>query len=275
MAAGSHHRVAERQVDDADVVARAVGDHPVDAGDDVARVAGAIRAEHAHVDQLHAGRDAAGIQAGRRVCSCPAMIPATCVPWPYASASDGSPVTKLTFATTLSCQRRVRRDARVDDRDADALRRSRREWRRCPAARRLPAQRLIGGRRHVRHRHRRAHDRVARQMIDDAVGGEPRELGAVRARAPRRRRAICRTGRRHDGCASACRSSLRAVHDDARAFRRVRRDSWRSRSFESCARCCAAGRGAPIGEAISSVATKTSRHEAPARCAAFRQRSEC
>src|SRR5258705_6770170 len=31
----------------------------------------------------------------------PAMMPAMCVPWPNASLTDGSPVTKLTFATTL------------------------------------------------------------------------------------------------------------------------------------------------------------------------------
>ena len=29
------------------------------------------------------------------------MMPAMCVPWPYTSATPGSPVTKLTFATTL------------------------------------------------------------------------------------------------------------------------------------------------------------------------------
>src|SRR5262245_24390822 len=31
----------------------------------------------------------------------PAIMPATCVPWPNASATDGSPVTRLTFAITL------------------------------------------------------------------------------------------------------------------------------------------------------------------------------
>ncbi len=64
------HGMAERQVDDADVVARAVGDDPFDAVDDVARVAGAVGAEHPDVDEVRAGRDAAGIlrrdAAGRR-----------------------------------------------------------------------------------------------------------------------------------------------------------------------------------------------------------------
>ena len=53
--------MAERQIDDADVVARAVGDDPFDAGDDVAREAAAVGAEHPDVDELRAGRDAAGI----------------------------------------------------------------------------------------------------------------------------------------------------------------------------------------------------------------------
>ena len=85
-----HDRVAERQVDDADVVAARLRDHPVDAGDDVARVADAVRAEDADVDQLHAGRDAARIERWSRRSrgsADPAMMPATCVPWPYASAT--------------------------------------------------------------------------------------------------------------------------------------------------------------------------------------------
>jgi len=47
--------MAERQVDDADVVARAVGDDPFDAGDDIARVAAAVGAEHPDVDEIRAG----------------------------------------------------------------------------------------------------------------------------------------------------------------------------------------------------------------------------
>ena len=64
--AGFGDRVAERQVDDADVVVGAVSDRPVDAGDHVAREAAAIAAEHANVDQLRAGCDAAGVEAGDR-----------------------------------------------------------------------------------------------------------------------------------------------------------------------------------------------------------------
>ena len=59
--AGFHHGMAERQIDDADVVARAVGDDPFDAVDDVAREAAAVGAEHPDVDEVRAGRDAAGI----------------------------------------------------------------------------------------------------------------------------------------------------------------------------------------------------------------------
>ena len=51
----------------------------------------------------------------------PAMMPATCVPWPYSSAVDGSSASMLTFATTLPFSAACERDAGVDDRDADAL----------------------------------------------------------------------------------------------------------------------------------------------------------
>ena len=49
--AGFHHGMAERQVDDADVVERAVGDDPFDACDDVAREAAAVGVEHSDVDE--------------------------------------------------------------------------------------------------------------------------------------------------------------------------------------------------------------------------------
>ena len=72
---------------------------------------------------LHAGRNAALVERrhGGRALPVPAIMPATCVPWPNASSTDESPVTKLTFATTLFASARVRRDAGVDDRDADVL----------------------------------------------------------------------------------------------------------------------------------------------------------
>ena len=95
------HRVAERQVDDADVVAAAVGDRPVDAGDDVARQADAVRPEHPDVDQLGAGRDAAGVEVRhvrRRAADDARDVRAVAEQVRRAP----EPETKLTFATTCS-----------------------------------------------------------------------------------------------------------------------------------------------------------------------------
>ena len=52
------HRMAQRQVDDADAVPRPVLDRPVDGLDDVARQARSVGAQHAQVDQVRAGRHA-------------------------------------------------------------------------------------------------------------------------------------------------------------------------------------------------------------------------
>ena len=64
-------RVAEREIDDADAVAARVGDRPVDAGDDVARIARAVAAEHAHVDEVHARRAAARVRRSSRASRPP------------------------------------------------------------------------------------------------------------------------------------------------------------------------------------------------------------
>ena len=54
--------MTKREIHHANVVFRAVLNHPVDAGDDVARQAAAIVAEHTHVDELRARRDTAGVK---------------------------------------------------------------------------------------------------------------------------------------------------------------------------------------------------------------------
>ena len=53
------NRMSERQVDDLDAEARAVGHREVDRPNHVARVAGAVLVEHLQHDELHVGREAA------------------------------------------------------------------------------------------------------------------------------------------------------------------------------------------------------------------------
>jgi hypothetical protein len=64
-------------------------------------IRGTIRAEHAHVHELHAGGDPADEEAGDALPApwVAAFPDFHCVPWPNASATDGSPVIRLTFAT--------------------------------------------------------------------------------------------------------------------------------------------------------------------------------
>ena len=89
-------RMAERQIDDADRILRAVGDDPLDAGNDVAGVAEPCRCcKHAHVDEMRAGRDAALIERRRTRVSEPAMMPAMCVPWPNPSVVVVSPGSEI------------------------------------------------------------------------------------------------------------------------------------------------------------------------------------
>ncbi len=54
----------KREIHHANVVFLAVLNHPVDAGDDIARQAAAIVAEHTHVDELRARRDTTGVKGG-------------------------------------------------------------------------------------------------------------------------------------------------------------------------------------------------------------------
>ena len=59
-------RMSERQVDDVDAEARAVGHREVDGPDHVARVAGAVLVEHLQDDELHLGREAPIVAVGRQ-----------------------------------------------------------------------------------------------------------------------------------------------------------------------------------------------------------------
>ena len=115
--------MAERQIDDPDVVERPVGDDPFDAGDDVARVAAAVGAEHPDVDEVRARRDAAGIPGrdtvGRRRI-------AGDDPGDVRAVTEGIGHLGIVgdeahVRDDAVRERRVRRDAGIDDRDADAL----------------------------------------------------------------------------------------------------------------------------------------------------------
>src|SRR5436309_383114 len=111
--------MTERQVDDANVVARAIADRPLHAGDDVARQPGPVRTEHAHVHNLRAWRDAAGVET-RRSCICAADDARDVC----AMAED---VERLRAATDEAdirhnvLERSVRGDARIEDGHANPL----------------------------------------------------------------------------------------------------------------------------------------------------------
>ena len=83
---------AEGQVEHPDVQAGVVAvlHDPVDGGDDLGDVDGAVGGGHLDVDDAGVGGDADEVLvvvlvAGRHVVSRPAMMPAMCVPWPKAS----------------------------------------------------------------------------------------------------------------------------------------------------------------------------------------------
>ena len=77
----------------------------------------------------------------------PPIMPATCVPWPNGSpVTPGSSDTRLTRATTRDVERAVRRDARVDDRDADAAAGVPGRAAEAEQSRGVPCQTLVGAR---------------------------------------------------------------------------------------------------------------------------------
>ena len=76
-------RRANREVDDADVVGGPVRDDPVERRDHVADVAAAAIVEDLQADQVRRRGDAARAPSVSR--PLPAMMPATCVPWPLSS----------------------------------------------------------------------------------------------------------------------------------------------------------------------------------------------
>ena len=171
-------RVSERQVDDAHVVAARVGDRPVDAGDDVARIAGAVAAEHAHVDEVHARR-APARERRRHARGCR-----------RASADDARDVRAVPEGIARDVrlvrdevdprddapgERRMVGDARVDDRDADAAAREARlrEQAEEPAC---SGPDLVRARDFVGDRHVGDDRKVTRDVRDAAVGDEAVQL---------------------------------------------------------------------------------------------------
>ena len=138
-------RVAERQVDDADVVAPRVGNRPVDAGDDVARVARAVAAEHAHVDEVHTRRAAARVRRRHpRGCGRASADDARDVrAVPERIARDGRLVRdEVDPRDDAPGERRMVGDARIDDGDADAAARDARLGEQAEEAASMPAQTL-------------------------------------------------------------------------------------------------------------------------------------
>src|SRR5262249_4755704 len=107
---------ADRQVDDVDLIPLTVGDHPVDAGNDIADVAGAVRAKHFHAHQLRARRDAAaaGFHGSRSRPDADDMpaAPPLCRAGPFR-------VDHVQARANLTAQLRDDGDAGVEDGDAD------------------------------------------------------------------------------------------------------------------------------------------------------------
>ena len=158
------------------------------------------------------------------------MMPAMCVPCPYASAVDGSPETLLTLAITFPASAGCARDARVDDRDGNA--RASDAGNRAEAEKQtgLPGANLIGGGRGGRHVHERRNRNVARKHI--ALGSKRRYLRAVREQ----HRRVAKPSRDANAMTRCQRLDL---HRDPRTMTRaravVRRASNESRSLDNFA----------------------------------------
>ncbi len=73
----------------------------------------------------------------------------------------------------------MRRDAGVDDRDADALTADARDRPDAQQPASDAGTDLIGRGRLIRHRHADFHQRIAREVIERGVGGDFGELGAI------------------------------------------------------------------------------------------------
>ena len=130
-------------------------------------------------------------------------------------------MTKLTFATTRLRERRVRRDAGIDDRDADALPVHARDAEQ-PDQQRVSGARLIRRRRRVRDHRRAVHAQIAGQMVATAPSRDRSLSSALFARttaAPRIRLTTLQPVTRGQQLEVA----IRPVHDDALARGRLAR----------------------------------------------------
>ena len=213
------HRMAEREIDHADVVTRAIVDGPFHPGDHVARESRAVGTEHAHVDDLSARGDAACVQA--RVLRVRAADDSGDV---GAVAEDVDRLARAGHEVHVRDdvpERRVRRDARVEHGDADALtvhcRIRAHESQQAPRA----VANLRRASRDGRDRHQEAHPRIGRHVIDRSVRGELAELSTVDSEHGRLVELT------NDGQVMPCRQRLyfgaASVHDDAHALRRMPR----------------------------------------------------
>ncbi len=172
--------MAERQVDDADVVERPVGDDPFDAGDDVAREAAAVRAEHPDVDESRAGGDAARIVRRHAIGQRRA---AGDDPGDVRAVTEGVGDLRVAAEEAHTChdatgERRVRRDAGIDNRDANALPVDAGNAEH-PREHAVTGARLIRRRGGVRDVRRGMHRQIARQTIDRPVTRQIAQFGAV------------------------------------------------------------------------------------------------
>ena len=167
-------RVTEREVDDAHAVPARVGDRPVDAGDDVARIAGAVAAEHAHVDEMHPRRASARERRrharGRRRASADDAGDVRAVPERIARDVRLVPH-EVDPRDDAPAERRVVGDARVDDGDADAAAREARLREKADEPTRSGPD-LVRARDFVGDRHVGDDRQVTRDVRDAAVGDE-------------------------------------------------------------------------------------------------------
>ena len=155
--------------------------------DDVAREAAAVGAEHSDVDEVRSRRDAAGIFRRHAVGGrCAAGD----------DSGDVRAVTELVGHLRIAgdeahvrddpvCQRRVRRDAGIEDRDADAAPVDSRDAER--PEQRVSGARLIRRRRRVRDHRRAAHGHIAGQMVDRRRRATDRSVLRCSRARPRRR----------------------------------------------------------------------------------------
>ena len=112
--------MAERQVDDLHAEARAVGDHVFDRLDDVARLAAALSVEHLEADQPHLGRDALKLAVRQGAAAADQAGDVRAVAVVVERRRRIAAAREVVEAGDASGEIGARRDAGVDDRDADA-----------------------------------------------------------------------------------------------------------------------------------------------------------